>query len=191
MRVIDGKEAGRELTRKFLEGVMLIPNGEKVNMCIQCGTCSASCPTGYAMDFTPRQIVAALRADIIHEVLVSNSVWLCASCYSCTVRCPAGIPWTDIMYQLKRLGEDEGIIPRVKKGHELATVFNGIIDKYGLSSEFLLLLKFYFRTGIFKALGQLGFATKMLARGRLDLGAHKIKGIKGLQKMMAVMEERK
>ncbi|MCK4595080.1 4Fe-4S dicluster domain-containing protein [bacterium] len=191
MRVIESVEEGRKLTQRFLEEVMLIPDGYKVMSCIQCGTCSASCPSAYAMDYTPRQIVAALRADIIHEVLVSNSVWLCASCYSCTVRCPAGIPWTDIMYQLKRLGEDEGIIPRVKKGHELATVFNSIIDKYGRSSEFKLMFKFYLRTGLFKALGQLGFASKLIFKGRLGLVSHKIKGISGLQKMMVAMEEGK
>ncbi len=180
----------KKLTRKFLEDVMAIPDGEKINGCIQCGTCSASCPTGYAMDYAPRQIIAALRADRIGEVLRSNSVWLCASCYSCAVRCPAKIPWTDIMYQLKRLGEDAGIIPRVTKGKVLAKAFNDIINKYGRSSEFKLMQRFYLRTSPFKGLGQLGFARRLISKGRLELGVHKIKGIDGLQKMMAALEER-
>ena len=34
----------------------LIPAGELLNRCIQCGTCSASCPSAHAMDLTPRQM---------------------------------------------------------------------------------------------------------------------------------------
>jgi heterodisulfide reductase subunit C len=37
----------------FLEDVYAIPGGERIKECIQCGTCSASCPTSYAMDYTP------------------------------------------------------------------------------------------------------------------------------------------
>ncbi len=180
----------KELTKKFLDEVLTIPNGEKVMGCIQCGTCSASCPTGYAMEYAPRQIIAALRADRIGDVLRSNTVWLCASCYSCAVRCPAGIPFTDVMYHLKRLGEEVGIIPRDKKGPVMAKAFNEVITKYGRASEFKLVRKFYFRTSPFKALGQLGFARRLMSKGRLEMGAHKIKGINGLQKMIAALEER-
>ena len=47
-----------------------------------------------------REIIAALRAGMLDRVLNSNTVWLCTSCYSCYVRCPAGIPYTDVMYEL-------------------------------------------------------------------------------------------
>ena len=35
------------------ERVLDRPIAEKIKSCIQCGTCSASCPTAYAMDYTP------------------------------------------------------------------------------------------------------------------------------------------
>jgi heterodisulfide reductase subunit C len=186
MPAVDAKE----LTKKFLDEILAIPKGEKINGCIQCGTCSASCPTGYAMEYAPRQIISALRADRIHEVLKSNTVWLCASCYSCAVRCPAGIPFTDVMYHLKRMGEEAGIIPRNSTGPALARIFDDIIMKYGRDAEFQLMRRFYFKTGVFKALGQLGFARRMSAKGRLDTKAHRIKGIDGLRKMMAALKER-
>ena len=30
--------------------------GDMVKACIQCGTCTASCPNAFAMDLTPRQL---------------------------------------------------------------------------------------------------------------------------------------
>ncbi|MFQ6001752.1 MAG: 4Fe-4S dicluster domain-containing protein, partial [Anaerolineae bacterium] len=46
----------------LVERVLDTSIAEKIKSCIQCGACSASCPTAYAMDYTPRQIIAALRA---------------------------------------------------------------------------------------------------------------------------------
>ena len=99
----------QELGKTFLESVYSIPDGEKIKGCLQCGTCSSSCPSAAAMEYGPREIIAALRAGMLDRVLTSNTVWLCVSCYSCTVRCPAGIPFTDVMYELKRLEAEKGL----------------------------------------------------------------------------------
>lgn len=85
-------------TGTLQSGEEAIVHREELLKCIQCGTCSASCPTAYAMDYTPRQIIAALRAGELDKVLRSNTPWLCASCYYCTVRCPAGIQFTEFLY---------------------------------------------------------------------------------------------
>jgi len=34
----------------------LMSGGRLIRRCIQCGTCSSSCPTAYAMDYTPRRL---------------------------------------------------------------------------------------------------------------------------------------
>ena len=69
----------KDLSREFLRQVHELPQGEKIDQCIQCGTCSASCPTSAAMEYGPREIIAALRAGMLDRVLKSNTVWLCAS----------------------------------------------------------------------------------------------------------------
>ena len=66
-------------------------------------------PFQSAMEYGPREIIAALRAGMLDRVLNANTVWLCVSCYSCTVRCPAAIPFTDVMYELKRLEAERGL----------------------------------------------------------------------------------
>ncbi|MCS7282245.1 MAG: (Fe-S)-binding protein [Anaerolineae bacterium] len=74
---------------------------EKLSSCMQCGTCSASCPTAYAMDYTPRQLWQMIRLGLVEKVLTSRTFWLCTVCKSCQVRCPRGIPLTDTMVALK------------------------------------------------------------------------------------------
>ena len=178
----------KQLCNQFLENVYAIPHGEKIKDCIQCGTCSASCPSSAAMEYGPREIIAALRAGMLDRVLNANTVWLCVSCYSCTVRCPAGIPFTDVMYELKRLEVDQGLA-KDSAGAAMAKAFAGVVDRHGRNVETKLLRKYYLGTNPLKVLPQIPLALKMLAKGRLEFWPRTIRGIKGLRKMMAAIEE--
>ncbi len=87
----------------------LMPAGALIRRCIQCGTCSASCPTAYAMDYTPRQLWRLVNLGFVEEVLNSRTFWLCTVCKSCQVRCPRGIDITDAMVALKEWATREHI----------------------------------------------------------------------------------
>ena len=101
-----------DLRAAFWDQVPTFPDGYKIRNCIQCGSCTGSCPVAHAMDITPRQIVALFRAGFLEEILRSRAIWICASCYACTVRCPEGIRVTDNLYALKRLAEQKGVFPK-------------------------------------------------------------------------------
>ena len=94
--------------RGFAQEIMGVAGCAQLPSCIQCGTCSGTCPLSIYMDFSPRQVMALVRADFKNEVLSSKTVWLCASCYSCTVECPRLIRITDIMYALKQRAIRDG-----------------------------------------------------------------------------------
>ena len=180
--------AATDLCDEFLQSIYAIPQGEKIRECIQCGTCSASCPSAAAMEYGPREIIAALRAGMLDRVLNANTVWLCVSCYSCTVRCPAGIPFTDVMYELKRLEAEKGL-SKGATGATMAKAFAETVDKYGRNAETTLLRKYFFRTNPLKALAQIPLAMRLFFRGRLEIFPKKIAGLEGLRKMMAAIEE--
>jgi heterodisulfide reductase subunit D len=91
----------------FVDG--LSPAGRLIRRCIQCGTCSASCPTVYGMDYTPRELWRLVNLGLVEEVLDSRTFWLCTVCKSCQVRCPRGIGITDAMVALKEWAMREGI----------------------------------------------------------------------------------
>jgi len=183
----------KQLSEELLANVYALPKGEKIKECIQCGTCSASCPSSAAMEYSPREIIAALRAGMLDRVLNANTVWMCVSCYSCTVRCPAGIPFTDVMYELKRLEVDKGL-SKGANGAAMATAFADTVDKYGRNAETTLLRTYFLRTNPLKVLPQIPLAMKLFFKGRLDtvyriLFPHRVKGLNGLRKMLAAIEE--
>ena len=173
----------------FLHDVYGIPGGDKIKECIQCGTCSASCPTSYAMDYTPREIIAAFRAGLLEKVLKSNTIWLCSSCYSCTVRCPSGIKLTDIMYELKRLAIEFGLTPKGVKAPVVAKLFVDIVNKNGRVAEVPLVSRFMLKTNPLLAFKMIPRATKLYKRGRMPIVSHKIKGTAELEKCAGAMTE--
>jgi len=179
----------KALTDEFLRGARATPKGAKIDECLQCGTCSASCPTSRAMSLSPRAVLASIRAGRLDTVLASNTAWFCASCYSCAVRCPAGIPITDLMYRIKRLGIENGLAPRKASGATMAQSFVATVDRYGRSSEMTLMRAYFLRTGPLAALAQLPLGWRLFRRGRLGLRPRRIAGLASLRTMMAAMEK--
>ncbi|MBN2128038.1 MAG: (Fe-S)-binding protein, partial [Sedimentisphaerales bacterium] len=84
------------------ERLASLPEGQPATNCMQCGTCSGSCPLGDAMEYPPRQIILQARAGNEQKVLNSPSVWMCVGCYTCEQRCPREIGLTDGLWPTVR-----------------------------------------------------------------------------------------
>lgn len=182
------KAAGGEINDLFLRELRHIPEWEKIKACIQCGTCSASCPTSWAMDYKPREIMGMFRAGMLDKVLRSNTMWMCASCYYCTVRCPSGIKLTDVMYVLKSLAIKHGLFRPREPLPALAKTFVKVVDKHGRNAEMEFLARFYLSTNPLASVKQIGLALNMLRKGRLPLLPKETKGRQDLQKMLAWLD---
>jgi len=82
---------------------------EMIRPCIQCGTCTGSCPNAFAMDYTPRQLWRLVLSGEKEAIFQSQTFALCSSCYYCTLRCPRGLPLTEAMGALKQIASEEGL----------------------------------------------------------------------------------
>jgi len=174
----------QELRRTFLEQAHHVPGGERIARCIQCGVCTGSCPVSYAMDISPRMVIALFRAGEIGQILRSRTIWICASCYMCTTRCPQAIKITDILYALKRTAMEQGLFPERFPVYLLSKIFVQNVNRYGRNHEVLLLMLYYLRRNPFKLLRLLPFGIAMLRKGRLSLLPSKIKGIATVRKIL-------
>jgi len=183
-----GSLSEEQLSKIFLDEVYRLPFGERINLCIQCGTCSGSCPTAYLMDYSPREIFAALRAGMLDRVLGSNTVWMCTSCYYCTVRCPQEIKITDIMYELKRLAIECDLFPRGERAPVMAGIFKNLVDQYGRNQEMNLMVRYYLRTGVGQMFKSATRGMALMRKGRMSLAIHKVKGMEQLRKILGVLE---
>lgn len=154
----------QRLAQEFLKS----PKGFKLLHCIQCGTCSGSCPLAGCMDHAPRELFALLRDGDIQAVLTSNTPWYCVSCYQCMVRCPQQIPVTDIMYLLKQMAAERGLSPAGHKLPDLYRAFAREIEAHGRVSEALVMARYGIRHPL-DMLGKASLGLKLLARRRLEL----------------------
>lgn len=168
------------------------PGGDPhLEMCIQCGTCGGSCPSGPDMEHTPRQLFAMIEAGMREEVLRSNTPWYCVSCYFCMVRCPQEVHITDLMYTLKRMAIKEGHYRESSAADApgFSETFIDFVENYGRSFELGLATRYHFKRHPLGAVKMAGFGLEMLRKGRMDLVPKKIKGIDQLQAILAKAKE--
>ncbi|SYZ72647.1 Heterodisulfide reductase subunit C [Candidatus Zixiibacteriota bacterium] len=177
-----------ELDPGFADEIASIPGGEHLFNCIQCGTCSGMCPLSPEMDYTPRRIIAMIRAGFRQEVLSSYTCWLCASCYSCAVECPKNVKITDIMYAAKRLAIKEGVAPSRFPISVLAREFFNQVHSKGRSTEGRLIMRLYMKSNPFKALKQASLGLKLWTQGRIGVGSEAIKRKGELQRLLQAIE---
>jgi heterodisulfide reductase subunit C len=146
--------------------------GQEVLTCIQCGTCSASCPTANLMNLSIRRLIKLCLEGKKEEALHNETLWLCTSCLLCTVRCPRGIRPKAVVSALKDIAEREG-----QRGKDAADeeFFLKQIRDYGriaeleLTGQFLLV----FPQGAVQSM-QMGL--ELVTRGKIGLETEKIKG---------------
>lgn len=167
------------------------PGESNLEMCIQCGTCGGSCPSGPDMEHTPRAIFEMISANMKNEVLRSNTPWFCVACYYCMVRCPQDIHITDIMYTLKRLSIKEGLY-RQSSTHDApdwSQTFIDFVENYGRSFELGIAASYHLTHHPLEAMKLAPFGLEMLRKGRMDLTPKKIKGIEQLQAILRKAKE--
>lgn len=158
-----------ELDPQFGEHIAKMAYGEKLFSCIQCGTCSGTCPVSHYMDYTPRRIIAMVREGFRDDVLNSLTIWLCASCYSCTVECPREIKITDVMYALKQEAIKTGVYPKHFPVPVLAREFFRGVERTGRNSEGPLMVKVFLKTNPLGLLKNAPMAMRLWLKGRLSL----------------------
>lgn len=163
-----------ERVRGFGREIMAVPGCERLESCIQCGTCSGTCPLSVYMEHSPRQVMALVRSDFKDEVLRSNSIWLCASCYACTVECPREIRVTDIMYALKQRAIQERLFPRRFPIPVLAREFTSMVRSKGRITETLLVMRLFLKANWRAVLGSWRLGIGLIRTGRFVLRSERI-----------------
>ncbi len=115
---------------------------EKLDACMQCGTCTGSCASAFAMDRTPRQLWRLVQLGLKDEIFKSATFWMCSSCYFCTLRCPRGLPLTEAMLALKRIAYSEGVFAH-KSSPVFYRTFLDNVRRYGRVREMEMMTRYF------------------------------------------------
>jgi len=93
----------------FWREVASTPGGGAIASCIQCNTCTSSCPIeALEPDFRIRQVVARVRLGLREDVLSDPAIWSCARCYACVAHCPKHVRPGDVIEAVRHLALKEG-----------------------------------------------------------------------------------
>jgi heterodisulfide reductase subunit C2 len=179
--VLENSESRQALLRQ-VEGQV----GQHLAKCYQCGKCTAGCPSAYAMDYPPNQIIRGIQLGMRDQVLASHTIWLCASCETCTTRCPQGVDVAGVMDALRRIARAQGIRPPEKEVSLFHRTFLGSIRQHGRIFEVGLMGILNVFSG--HLLKDVALAPGMLLKGKLSLIPPRGKN-KGLKKMFAMAKK--
>jgi heterodisulfide reductase subunit C len=161
--------------------------GENIASCYQCGKCSAGCPTAYAMDLTPRQVMRGIQLGLKDEILDSSAIWLCVSCQTCSVRCPREIDIAKVIESLRQYSLAEGRPPAQREIVAFHKAFLqqvrlfGRLHEVGLGITYNLLSRHLFNN--IKRLPAL------LTRGKLKLIPQRTKGSSEVRRIATRVKE--
>lgn len=81
---------------------------ERIKLCMQCGKCTGSCPSGRRTSWRIRKIFEETSLGLKKKVFSDESLWNCTTCYTCQERCPRGIHTTDIVRAIRNLAVKNG-----------------------------------------------------------------------------------
>ena len=147
----------------------LTPVRDMVNACIQCGTCTGSCPNAFAMDLTPRQLWYNVLMGEKDTIFHSKTFSLCSVCYYCTLRCPRGLPLTETMSALKQIAAKENLVP-YKKSIRFYKSFMESVRRHGRVREMEFMTLYFL--AMKNPLIPLQFAPlgmKLMSKGKVSL----------------------
>jgi heterodisulfide reductase subunit C2 len=155
----------------FKQDVLRLAGPEALT-CIQCGTCSASCPTAGLMNPSIRKLIKLCLEGRKKEALHNETLWLCTSCLLCTVRCPRGIRPKAVVSALKDIAERDGQRGKDASYEEL---FLGQIKDYGRIAELPLTAEFLmvFPESMVQSM-EMGL--ELLPKGKIEIKVDKIRG---------------
>ena len=102
---------------KFKYEIMKMPGAGKINLCFQCGTCTADCAIARFTDFyKPRKIARMVQLGLKDRLVGNDVLWLCTTCHTCVDHCPQGVEVSSIVRALRNLSvKSRGEMPFIFK----------------------------------------------------------------------------
>jgi len=98
----------------------------RLNLCIQCGTCTGGCPVKFRSPLNMRRLVREtfLNADF-PRVLKRPELWACTTCSTCSLRCPAGVKNVEMIMGIRGFLTRQGEIPSTIRDALEQTLLHG------------------------------------------------------------------
>ncbi|OQY22373.1 MAG: hypothetical protein B6I34_06050 [Anaerolineaceae bacterium 4572_32.1] len=139
---------------------------EPLMRCYYCQKCSVGCPTSFAMDYQPAQVLKMVQLGQKEALLKSSAIWLCIGCETCGTRCPNDIRINNVMDVLKEMALEEGVAPAEKTVYALHRSFLNSIKIFGRLHELSMLAEYMLRVPQ-KLPQEIGLGVTLILKGKV------------------------
>jgi heterodisulfide reductase subunit C len=154
--------------------------GNDFSLCYQCGLCTGSCRTAYAMKYTPRQIMNLLQLGREDEAIAGGSGLLCTACFACTFRCPRGVAITDLMGAIQRLTlHQKHADPHIQSFYR---AFMRTVERHGRFHEAEFVVRYYAPNPL-RLREDIRLGLMLFRKGKITLKAPNVKSRKAIAAM--------
>ena len=154
-------------------------SGENIFRCYYCQKCTVGCPTAYAMDYQPAQVLKMIQLGMREAVLKSSAPWLCVGCETCGTRCPNEIRLAPVMDTLKHMALEAGYAPPETTVYALHRAFVNSIKIFGRVHETSMLAEYVLRSGdIFPIVrSNIDVAVTLLIKRKIPILPERVKAL--------------
>jgi heterodisulfide reductase subunit C len=163
-------------------------SGQKVGGCYYCLRCSAGCPSAYAMEYTPAQVLRMVQLGQKEALLKSAGIWLCIGCETCGARCPNGIHAGAVIDALRQISVAEGVRAGEQKVYRLHQAFLDSIRWWGRLHELTMLVEYKVLSR--DLLSDMDMGVEMFMAGKIHPLPKRIRGVKEVGRLFGKRGER-
>jgi heterodisulfide reductase subunit C len=164
----------------FVEEVSRLSR-QPVQRCYYCLRCSAGCPSAYAMEVTPAQILRLVQLGQAEAVLRSSAIWLCIGCETCGTRCPNEIHAGAVIDTLRQMAIARGVAPGEGRVYRLHQAFLDNIRLWGRLHELTMLAEYKLRSG--DLVSDLDMGLVMFVKGKIHPFPKRIGGVSEVRRL--------
>jgi len=154
-------------------------SGENVFRCYYCQKCTIGCPTAYAMDYQPAQVLKMIQLGMREPLLKSSAPWLCVGCEACGTRCPNGISLAPVMDTLKYMALEAGYAPPETTVYALHRAFVNSIKIFGRVHETSMLVEYVLRSKDLVSIvrSNIDVAVTLLLKRKIPILPERVEGL--------------
>ena len=160
---------------------------QPVARCYYCLRCSAGCPSAYAMEYTPAQILRLVQLGQKEALLRSSAIWLCIGCETCGTRCPNEIHAGAVIDTLRQMAIERGVAPGEGRVYRLHQAFLDNLRIWGRLHELTMLMEYKLLSR--DLFSDLDMGLDMFLKGKIHPLPKRIQGMAEIKRLFQMKEE--
>jgi heterodisulfide reductase subunit C len=173
----------------FIEEVSELSQ-QNVRRCYYCLRCSAGCPSAYAMDYTPAQILRLVQLGQKDTLLHSSAIWLCIGCETCGTRCPNEIHAGAVIDALRQIALREEVPAAEPSVFTLHKAFLSTLKLWGRLHEVSMLAQYALSNLTSRVVyGNVDMGAALFLKGKLELLPHRTRDIDQVRALFELNQE--